>query len=181
MVRGIWAKNFFHRENSFFWNVCSYRPLRSLRKNLSICTLIVNINCVPIQYVPWHFSWSIKRENLTQNFFFAGNAAFFFKILFSNNLLGPNKSFYRVHSVCHISMWTLKICPLRFFTSNNRRKSWPKTFVIVKTAVFWNVCSYRLLRSQRNYLIFCTIFVNIACVPIQDVPWHFSCSIKEQK
>ena len=136
MVRGNWAKNFFHRENSFFWNVCSYRPLRSLRKNLSICTLIVNINCVPIQYVPWHFSCSIKRENSSQDFFFAGKAAFFSKICFSNNLLGPNKSFYRFHSVCHISLWTLKICPLRFFTSNKRRKmgqkllsSWKQLFL----------------------------------------------------
>ena len=76
------AKNFCHRENSCFWNVCFYRPLRSQRNYLIICKINVRIPCVPKQYVPWHSSCSIKREKLSQNFFFAWKAAFFFKALF---------------------------------------------------------------------------------------------------
>ena len=74
-----------------FWNVCFYRPLGRQRNYLIICKININIPCVPKQFVPWHSSCSIKREKISQNFFFAGKAAFFSKHCFSNNLLGPEK------------------------------------------------------------------------------------------
>ena len=71
------AKNFFHCENSSFLK-CSFSigPLGP-KERISSFAQNVNIPCVPIQYVPWLFSCSIKREKLSQNLFFAGKAAFF--------------------------------------------------------------------------------------------------------
>ena len=68
-------------KTAVFWNVCFYRPLRSQRNHLIICTIIVNMACVPIQYVQWHFSCSIKREKTGQKLFFTGKIAFVFKTL----------------------------------------------------------------------------------------------------
>ena len=41
--RGNLSKNFFHRENSYFWNVCLYRPPRCQLNVHIICTVNVRI------------------------------------------------------------------------------------------------------------------------------------------
>ena len=120
-----------------FWNVCFYRPLGRQRNYLIICKININIPCVPKQYVPWHSSCSIKREKISQIFIFAGNAAFFSKHCFSNNLLGPKKGFYRIHSFCQISLWTLINCSLRFLTSGIRRKNGPNFSLPWQVAFFF--------------------------------------------
>ena len=61
------------------------------------------------------------------------------------------------------------------------RKNRPKTSVIAKKAIFWNVCFYQPLGSQRNVIIICTINVKTPCGLFFCVPRHFSCSIKREK
>ena len=50
----------------------------------------------------------------------------------------------------------------------------PKTFFIAKLALFWNVCFYRHLRSQRNDLIICTKSVKTPFGPLWIFLWHLS-------
>ena len=66
-------------------------------------------------------------------------------------------------------------------TLDGTRKKKPKTFFIVKLALFWNVCFYRHLRSQRNDLIICTKSVKTPFVPLWIVLWHLSYSIIREK
>ena len=67
-----------------------------------------------------------------------------------NNHLGRKKSSYKIHSHCQNIFWTLIFPFLMFVGTDDPKKSGSKTFVIKKTAVSWNVCFYRSLRSQRN-------------------------------
>ena len=71
---------------------------------------------------------------------------------------------------------------LMFATLDDTRKIGPKTFVVVKTAVFWIVCFYRLLRSQTKYLIICIILVKIPAGPLYFValPFHVRLNDKEK-
>ena len=64
-----------------------------------------------------------------------------------------------------------------FVTLSDTKENGLKIFVIVKTAVFWNVCFYRPLRSHKNHLISCTKNVKKPCGPLWNVPWHFLCWI----
>ena len=79
------------------------------------------------------------------------------------------------------AVWNLINCPLRFVTLDNTRQNGPKTFVIVKTAIFWNVCFYRPLRTQRNDLISCTKTVKKPCEPLKMVLRGLSFSIISEK
>ena len=42
------AKNFCHCWNSFYWIVCFYRPFRSQRNVLIICTMVIKTPCRPL-------------------------------------------------------------------------------------------------------------------------------------
>ena len=68
------------------------------------------------------------------------------------------------------------VCDTRWY-----EEKWAKKFVIVKTAFFWNVCFCRPLRSRRNDLVICTIYVKKPRGPQQNFLWHLSCWIKRKK
>ena len=107
----------------------------------------------------------MKQEKRGQSLFSTGKVALFFTTLCFQQPLVPKKRFSIFHSICQNSLWTLKSCPLRSFKSDVRRKNGPKTFVILKTAFFKNVCFYWHHRSQRNDLILFRILVRIPSEP----------------
>ena len=96
----------------------------------------------------------------------------FFKTLFSTTSFFL-KTCSKFHNICQNSLWTLKNCFPRFVTPNNARKNGPKTFVIVKTAIFLYVCFYRGLRSQRKDLVIYTMIVKIPCGPFINYSLKF--------
>ena len=88
---------------------------------------------------------------------------------------------YNFQSNCQKVLWTLINCSVMFVTLDDARKNGTETFVTVKTAIIWNVCFNRNLRSHRNDLMFCTIIVKKPCGPLIIVPWHFLYSINWEK
>ena len=137
----------------------------------SICqnTLWILISCC-LTYA----ACAILREKVGQKFFITGKNAIFSKVSYFNSLLDPKKSSYKFQSKCQNSLWTLIFCSLMFVTFDSTRKNGTKTFVIVKTALFWNVCFYWPLRCQRIDFIICTKIFKKPCWPFLNVPWHLS-------
>ena len=116
-----------------FCNVCFYRPLRSQRNDLIICTIFVKIHCGPWYLVAWHMSCAIKRWKVGQNFFITGKIAFSSKLSFSNNLIGPKKCSYIFQNRCQNGLRTLINWSLMFVTLDDMRKnellsSWRQLF-----------------------------------------------------
>ena len=174
------TKSFVIVKTSVFWNVSSYRPVRSQRNGLVSCTITVKKPC-GLLYLFSGICHARKYEKSGQKFFFHWKGCLLSKPCAFNNLLGSKKSFFNFQKSCQKTFWSLKVCSLRFAIPDNTRKNEPKTFVIVKTANIWNVCLYRLLRSQRNVPIICTKIVKVHCGPLYFVSWHLSCSIKQEK
>ena len=100
--------------------------------------------CSPI------FSCSIVGEKLGHKIFFIGKLAFFFsKLCVFINLLGHRKNWsYYFHSNCHITLWTLINCSVRFLILDKTRKNGQLVFLGGKVALFSeNLCFQQPLRS----------------------------------
>ena len=126
-----WKKLFF--EMFFF-----YRPLRSQRSDLIICTIFVKIPCGPLQVIHWHLSSSIKGEKLGLNLCFIGKIAFCSKNCVFNNLLCLKSWSYYFHNNCQSISWTLMICFLTFLMFDKKKKNRPKSFLHWKVCRFFN-------------------------------------------
>ena len=156
------------------WNLCSYRPLTSRRNDHIICTITFKKPCGRLKFLLWLFFCSMKREEKGQKLFFNGRIAFFFsKFWVFNNHLDTKKTFTSSRVVVKKSLWTPISCSLIFATSDNTKKNGPKTYVIVKTALFWKVCFYRPIRSPRHVLVICTIVFKTPCGPFLILPSLF--------
>ena len=154
-------KTFVIVKTANFWNVGFFGLLTSQRKEHIICTKISKIHCGLLKIRPRLFLRSIKREKEGQNLFFSGKVAFFFsKLWVFNNQLDTRKSPYNFQSSCPKSLWTFISCSLIFVTIDDTKENGPKTYVIVKTALFWEVCFYRPIRSPGHVLVICTKFQN---------------------
>ena len=92
------------------------------------------------------------------------------------NLSGPKKRSYDFDSKCQTSLWTLINGFLRFVRLDKARKDGVKNFCQGDNSYFWNVSFYRLLRSQRIYLIICTKFVKGILNPLLNLPCPLCCS-----
>ena len=110
------------------------------------------------------FNRTIKKQ--ARNFSSLVSLLFFQNFVCSTSSKVLKENYYRFQSFRQNRLWTLEKCSLTFLTLDDTREKGPKTFVIVKTAVFWIVCFYRLLRSQTNYLIICIINVKIPARPL---------------
>ena len=138
-----------HRENATFWNVCFNRPLRFKRNGLVICPIF----CQNILWTVINFSLAFAildntRKTRPKFFFSVEVLPFFSKLSVFNNLLWSQKSLYNFHGNCQKnSLWIHKSCFPMFVARDDTRKKGPKSFVIVKTATFCNVCSNRPVRS----------------------------------
>ena len=102
---------------------CSYKFHSSSQKNLPT-----------LQKVFWHMSCWIIRENVGQKLFFTGKIAFFSKICVFNNLLGPEKCSYEIHSKSQNTLWTFIKCLMSFFCSIIREKVVKQFFFTGKVA-----------------------------------------------
>ena len=112
--------------------------------------------------------WQVrqKEKKTGQKLFFTGKFAFFFETWSSTTNYVRNKCSYNFQSKCQKSLWTLMKCSIMFVKLGDTRKNGTNTFVIMKLAIFWDVCFCRRLRCQRDDLIICTRFVIIPCEPL---------------
>ena len=159
-----WTKNFCHCENNCFLKCLFLSTLRSQWKDLIFLTKNLKKPCGPYKLFLTFFMLEITRK-IRPKSFHHWKVWPFFKTLCFNNFSGAKKCCFIFQCKCHKSLWTLLKCSVSFVTFENTRENGRKTFVIVKTAIFRNVCFYRPLRSRRNDINNCTIFVKIHCGP----------------
>ena len=136
------------------------------------------MNPFDLLFVICHVQYYERKRPI---FFALERLPFFSKICVSNNILSPKKCFYIFPSECEISLWTLWNCLQRFVILDNTRENWLRTFVIVKTAVFWKISFYRPFRSYRKKFITCRIIVKSYCEPFWFALCHLSCAILWEK
>ena len=99
------------------------------------------------------------EKKKTPKYFNHWKVCLFFKNLwFQQPPRSLKKCSGKLHSISRNSLWTLVSCSLRFIILHKTGKK-GKIFCHLKTAIFWNACFYRPLRSQRKDDIFCTIHV----------------------
>ena len=139
-------------------NVCFYRPVRSHRNVLVVCTKIVKIPCGPffVCSVSFYMSDKLIKNRPKPILHLKSLPLIFEDIVFSATSYVLKKWSYKFQSSYQFSLWTPIKYSLMFVTIDDTRKNGPRTFVIVITAIFWNVYFYRPPRSLRNDLIFCT-------------------------
>ena len=121
------------------------------------------------------------RKKRPKSFFLRKGCLPFQKFSISTTSQVLNSSSKNFHSNFQNTPWTLKKFSLRFVTLDNTRTIGPQTFVLVKAALFWNVCFYRPLLSYWNKLITCEIFVKRPCKTSQSVLWGFLHSITAEE
>ena len=150
-------------KTTVFWNVWVYRPLRSQWKDLIIWTkkrektLWTVITCSLT-----FFMLEITRKIGPKNFLHWKGCPFFKTLCFQQFLTSQkNAVFYssvNVTKACgpfQSVPWLLSHSVLRVKVG--------QIFCHRENGFFWNVCFYRILRSRRNDLNICTIFVKMSC------------------
>ena len=173
-------KNFSSWKQLFFWNVCFYRPLRSQINDPTICTTIMKKILWTVIVCSMTILMLEKMRNNRPKIFLHWIDSLFSQYMFSTISQVPKKCCYKFQCDCQKSFWTLINSFRPFVTLDDTRKNGPKSFVIVKTATFWNVCFHRPLKSQRNDLIMCSVFVKIRCRPLWIVLWRLSYSVTRE-
>ena len=143
----------------FFEMFVSIDLLGPKKKILSIAQSLSKYPVDPLKCSIRIVTLDNTRKNRPKNFPHWKYWQFFQKFVFSTTSQVLKHRSYMFHSNRHNALWTLITCPLRFVTLDNTRKKGSKSFATVKTAIFWNVCFYRPLRSQKKDLIKCTKFV----------------------
>ena len=146
-------KTFVVPETANFWNVFFYRPLRSQRNDLIICTIIVKKPCGPLWIVPWGLLHSIIREKPGQNLLSPERLPFSSKICVFNNLLGSKELILQLAQ--YLSDYTVvfrgrvfhgvfskgrKFCFCSFFRLKSSNCFLVETVVFERSCIFCKFC-----------------------------------------
>ena len=152
----------------FFSNFCVFSKFSGPKKNFS--TLGSNgknsLWTWTLLFCSLSFVMLDNTEKIGQVIFFTGIMPFFQNFVFSSTSQFLKKCSYNLYSNGNNSLWAVVYCSLTSITLDNSKENGPQTFVLVITARSWIVCFYRLLRSQWNDVIFCTINVKLPCGPL---------------
>ena len=144
---------FFTEKIAFFLKNMSFQqPLRCYKTDPIIPTVFASIPFLTYFLSPEVCQTRWNEKKLVKIFSSLENLPLFQNIVFSTTTLVLQNWYYTFHSKCQIDFWTLKKFDLRFSTPDRARKFGSKTFVTVKTAVFWKFCFYGHLRSQKMIL-----------------------------